>query len=99
MAISILGYNACECRASNYTCIKPYEPYNFEICDGHGTCECGKCKCDKVMLGYNVGTGEKVWGHYYGQFCENYQRSDTVVNVSCVENCQDFDPCKFKFCP
>ena len=51
------------------------------------------------MLGYNVGTGEKVWGHYYGQFCENYLRSDTVVNVSCVENCQDIDPCKFKFCP
>ena len=78
-----LGYNACECRASNYTCIKPYELYNFQICDGHGTCECGKCKCDKVMW------GETVEGQYYGRFCENYLRSDTTV--CCVENCQNWD--------
>ena len=55
-----LGYTACECRASNDTCITPYGQFVNQLCSGHGTCECGKCKCD-----------ETPEGQYSGQFCED----------------------------
>ena len=56
----ILGYTACECRASNDTCITPWGEFLNQLCSGHGTCECGKCKCQ-----------ETADGQYSGQFCED----------------------------
>ena len=53
------GYTACECRASNDTCITPYGQFVSQLCSGHGTCECGNCKCD-----------ETPEGQYSGEFCE-----------------------------
>ena len=32
------GYTACECRASNDTCITPYGEFLDQLCSGHGTC-------------------------------------------------------------
>jgi len=54
------GYTACECRASNETCITPYGEHIGKLCSGHGTCVCGECKCD-----------EDANGQYSGQFCED----------------------------
>jgi protocadherin alpha len=54
------GYTACECRASNDTCITPWGEFLNQLCSGHGTCECGKCKCQ-----------ETADGQYSGQFCED----------------------------
>ncbi|XP_036320134.1 integrin beta-PS [Rhagoletis pomonella] len=48
--------SACDCRASNDTCIPPN---GGEICSGHGECECGVCKCKS--------TDE---GRYSGKYCE-----------------------------
>ncbi|XP_037934909.1 integrin beta-PS-like isoform X1 [Teleopsis dalmanni] len=47
---------ACDCQASNHTCIPPN---GGEICSGHGECECGVCKCK---------TTEE--GRYSGDYCE-----------------------------
>jgi len=54
------GYSACECRASNETCITPYGKYINQLCSGHGTCECGECKCE-----------ETEEGQYSGRYCED----------------------------
>jgi len=54
------GYTACECRASNETCITPYGEHIGKLCSGHGKCVCGECKCD-----------EDDNGQYSGQFCED----------------------------
>ncbi|XP_023340039.1 integrin beta-PS [Eurytemora carolleeae] len=54
------GYTACECRASNETCITPYGEHIGKLCSGHGTCECGQCKCD-----------EDANGQYSGRHCED----------------------------
>lgn len=48
--------SACDCRASNDTCIPPG---GGEICSGHGVCECGVCKCD-----------EEEEGRYSGRYCD-----------------------------
>uniref|UniRef100_A0A7G3AQR4 Integrin beta n=1 Tax=Lutzomyia longipalpis TaxID=7200 RepID=A0A7G3AQR4_LUTLO len=47
---------ACDCRASNDTCINPHDG---EICSGNGECVCGTCNC-KI-------TDE---GRYSGRYCE-----------------------------
>lgn len=47
---------ACDCRATNETCIPPQ---GGEICSGKGECECGVCKCI-----------ESDEGRYSGRFCE-----------------------------
>ena len=57
---SISGYTACECQASNDTCITPYGEFLNQLCSGHGRCQCGKCQCD-----------ETEEGQYSGQFCED----------------------------
>ena len=49
-----------ECRASNETCITPYGKFINKLCSGHGTCECGECKCE-----------ETEEGQYSGKFCED----------------------------
>eukprot|EP00092_Neocalanus_flemingeri_P010016 GFUD01010796.1.p1 GENE.GFUD01010796.1~~GFUD01010796.1.p1 ORF type:complete len:824 (-),score=173.21 GFUD01010796.1:871-3342(-) len=54
------GYTACECRASNETCITPYGEHINKLCSGHGTCECGECKCE-----------ETEEGQYSGRYCED----------------------------
>jgi len=54
------GYTACECRASNETCITPYGEHINKLCSGHGTCECGECKCE-----------ETEEGQYSGKYCED----------------------------
>lgn len=54
------GYSACECKASNETCITPYGKYINKLCSGHGVCECGECKCE-----------ETEEGQYSGKFCED----------------------------
>ena len=54
------GYTACECRASNETCITPYGEHINKLCSGHGTCECGQCKCE-----------ESEDGQYAGKYCED----------------------------
>jgi len=48
--------SACDCRASNDTCVPPG---GGEICSGHGVCECGMCKCD-----------QDEQGHYSGRYCD-----------------------------
>lgn len=54
------GYTACECRASNETCITPYGEHIGKLCSGHGECECGQCKC-----------AEDTDGQYSGRYCED----------------------------
>lgn len=54
------GYTACECKASNETCITPYGEHIHKLCSGHGSCECGECKC--------IETEE---GQYSGKYCED----------------------------
>jgi len=54
------GYTACECRASNETCITPYGEHIHKLCSGHGECVCGECKCFE--------TDE---GQYSGRYCED----------------------------
>jgi len=53
------GYSACECQASNETCITQYGEHVGKICSGHGECVCGECKCE-----------ETAEGQYSGKFCE-----------------------------
>ena len=57
---NVPGYTACECKASNETCITPYGEHIYKLCSGHGTCECGECKC--------IETEE---GQYSGRYCED----------------------------
>jgi len=54
------GYTACECQASNNTCITPYGEHIGKLCSGHGECECGECKCE-----------ETEEGQYSGKYCED----------------------------
>ena len=54
------GYTACECQASNDTCITPYGEHIHKLCSGHGTCQCGECKC-----------AETEEGQYSGKYCED----------------------------
>ena len=56
----ILGYTACECRTSNYTCINKNGNFVGQLCSGHGTCKCGECECDEI-----------AGMQYYGKFCED----------------------------
>ena len=53
------GYTACECRASNETCITPYGEHINKLCSGQGECVCGECKC-----------AETQDGQYSGRHCE-----------------------------
>ena len=64
------GYISCNCRSSNETCITPrfllpkyYYPTRVfnPLCSGHGTCECGNCKCEEISD-----------GQYSGQYCEDF---------------------------
>lgn len=48
--------SACDCLASNKTCIAPN---STEICSGHGDCECGACRCE---------VNEE--GRFSGKYCE-----------------------------
>lgn len=48
--------NACECPASNDTCIAPGE---IKECSGNGQCLCGQCVCNETSS-----------GRYYGKYCE-----------------------------
>ena len=59
MQLSVLGYTACECRASTDSCITPYGEFINLECSGHGECECGKCKCKETKE-----------GQYSGAYCE-----------------------------
>jgi len=56
----VAGYSACECKASNESCITPYGKYINKLCSGHGVCECGECKCE-----------ETEEGQYSGKYCED----------------------------
>ena len=53
------GYTACECQASNETCITPFGEHINKLCSGHGTCVCGECRCE-----------ETAEGQYSGKWCE-----------------------------
>eukprot|EP00092_Neocalanus_flemingeri_P016472 GFUD01017825.1.p1 GENE.GFUD01017825.1~~GFUD01017825.1.p1 ORF type:complete len:278 (-),score=51.40 GFUD01017825.1:117-950(-) len=49
------GYTACECRASEETCITPYGENRDKLCSGHGTCQCGECRCEETEEGQHAG--------------------------------------------
>lgn len=49
--------DACDCRASNDSCMPPGG--DGELCSGHGTCECGQCRCEVNQE-----------GRYSGKYCE-----------------------------
>ena len=53
------GYSACECKATNDTCITPIKEFIGQVCSGNGECICGECKCF-----------ESDESQYSGQFCE-----------------------------
>ena len=53
------GYTACECEASNESCITPFGEHMDNMCSSHGTCECGECRCE-----------ETEDGRYSGRWCE-----------------------------
>ncbi len=54
------GYDACECKAGNETCIATSGPGYGQVCSGRGECICGDCKCY-----------ENKDGQYSGVFCED----------------------------
>ena len=54
------GYTACECKASQETCMTPYGEHKDKLCSGHGECVCGECKCN-----------ESDEGQYSGRYCED----------------------------
>ena len=45
------GYSACECRASNESCITPFGEHIMKVCSGHGECVCGACRCEEGFSG------------------------------------------------
>ena len=63
------GYTACECRASNETCITPYGEHINKLCSGQGECVCGECKC-----------AETQDGQYSGRYCEECPVSSGELN-------------------
>ncbi|XP_037807602.1 integrin beta-PS-like isoform X2 [Lucilia sericata] len=61
--------DACDCKASNETCISPNDG---KICSGQGECECGVCKCKKTKESY-----------FSGQFCESSRCHELKDCVQC----------------
>ena len=55
------GYSACECRASNESCITPFGEHIMKVCSGHGECVCGACRCEE---GFSGRWCEGVGGHW-----------------------------------
>ena len=45
------GYSACECKASDETCITPFGNDIMKVCSGHGECACGECRCEENYSG------------------------------------------------
>ena len=45
------GYSACQCKASDETCITPFGEQIMKVCSGHGECECGECSCEENYSG------------------------------------------------
>ncbi|KAI9588865.1 integrin beta-PS isoform X2 [Glossina fuscipes] len=89
--------SACDCQASNDTCIPPN---GGEICSGHGDCECGVCKCRSTEE-----------GRYSGKYCEKcptcsgrchelkdcvqcqmYKTGPLKDENDCATNCTNFTP-------
>lgn len=70
--------DACDCRASNDTCIR--RP-GGGICSGHGTCECGSCRCDVTPD-----------GRFSGRFCEKCPTCEGLCHQlkNCVQ-CQMYN--------
>ncbi|XP_063693601.1 integrin beta-6-like [Bolinopsis microptera] len=75
----------CECTTNTETCM-----FNGFECDGHGTCNCGKCECED---------------NYSGKFCQQCEFCDKCTEfeecVLCVvgdsdtagKNAEDCDAC------
>ncbi|KAI1307715.1 Integrin beta-PS [Halotydeus destructor] len=70
--------SACECRASNDTCL---DPKTQKICSGRGECQCGECKCS-----------ESPDGLYTGKYCEECPTCKTQCEAykECVQ-CQRWE--------
>ena len=45
------GFSACQCKASDETCITPFGEQIMKVCSGHGECECGECSCEENYSG------------------------------------------------
>jgi protocadherin alpha len=77
---NVPGYTACECQASNDTCITPRGEHIHKLCSGHGECECGECRCE-----------ETEEGQYSGKYCEDCPTCpDKCMQFKACVQCMQF---------
>ncbi|XP_058126874.1 integrin beta-PS isoform X1 [Anopheles ziemanni] len=88
---------ACDCRASNETCMPPD---GGELCSGHGECECGTCRCSVDADGRYTGRYCEKCPTCSGRCnefkhcvqCQQYQTGPLANADDCATNCTLFVP-------
>ncbi|CAL1283909.1 unnamed protein product [Larinioides sclopetarius] len=69
--------SACECKASNDTCIAPADIETGRFCSGRGECICGECQCYR----------DDDRGYFGGPFCGDCSFQ------TCEGRCTEFRDC------